>query len=207
MFKIIESPAPFEVQSVIRFLSARNPSAADIHRQICEVCGATAMCDGKVRKWVKDFKAGRENIHDDSRSGRPSVMMDVMVASVEAKILENRRFTISTLSNDFPEVSRSVLYKIVSKKLNFKKLRSCWVPKLLTEDHKNKRFECSLNFLTRYNEEGDAMLSRGRRNVGFTSHARIEAIEHGVETRTPSCRGEGQTDSVPGQDHGVRVLG
>ncbi|GBM46401.1 hypothetical protein AVEN_73876-1 [Araneus ventricosus] len=50
MFKIIESPAPCEVRSVIRFLSVRNLSAADIHRQICEVYGATAMCEGKVRK-------------------------------------------------------------------------------------------------------------------------------------------------------------
>ncbi|GBM89676.1 Histone-lysine N-methyltransferase SETMAR [Araneus ventricosus] len=118
------------------------------------------MCEGKVRKWARDFKAGRDNVHDESRSGRPSVITDNMVASVEAKILENRRSTISTLSNDFPEVSRSVLYKIVSEKLNFKKLCSRWVPKLLTENHKNKRFECSLNFLTHYNEEGDAMLSR-----------------------------------------------
>ncbi|GBN04491.1 hypothetical protein AVEN_112942-1 [Araneus ventricosus] len=118
MFKIIESPTPCEVWSVIRFLSSRNLSAAHIHRQICEVYGATAMCQGKVRKWVRDFKA----VHDDSRSGRPSVITDDMVASVEAKILENRRFTISTLSDDFPEVSRSVLYKIVSEKLNFKKL-------------------------------------------------------------------------------------
>ncbi|GBL79693.1 hypothetical protein AVEN_18226-1 [Araneus ventricosus] len=120
MCKIIESSAPCEVRSVIRFLSARNQSTADIHRQICEVYGATAMCEGKVRKWVRDFKASRDNVHDDSRSGRPSVITDDMVASVEAKILENRRFTISTLSNDFPEVSRSVLYKIVSEKLNFK---------------------------------------------------------------------------------------
>ncbi|GBN60837.1 hypothetical protein AVEN_202161-1 [Araneus ventricosus] len=94
----------------------RNLSAADIHRQICEVYGATATCGGKVRKWVTDFKAGREKVHDDSRSGRPSVITDDMVASVEAKILENRRFTISTLSNDSPEVSRSVLYKNVSEK-------------------------------------------------------------------------------------------
>ncbi|GBM04061.1 hypothetical protein AVEN_247934-1 [Araneus ventricosus] len=82
------------------------------------------MGAGKVRKWVRVFKAGRDNVHDESRSGRPSVITDDMVASVEAKILENRRFTISTLSNDFPEVSRSVMYKIVSEKLNFKKLFS-----------------------------------------------------------------------------------
>ncbi|GBN07701.1 hypothetical protein AVEN_237600-1 [Araneus ventricosus] len=112
MFKIIESPAPCEVRSVIRLLLARNLSDADIHRQSCEVYGATAMCESKVRKWLREFKAGRDNVHDDSRSGRPSVIMDDMVASVEAKILENRRFTISTLSNDFPEVPRSVLYKI-----------------------------------------------------------------------------------------------
>ncbi|GBM74706.1 hypothetical protein AVEN_274842-1 [Araneus ventricosus] len=89
MFKIIESPAPCEVRSVIRFLSARNLSAADIHRQISEVYGATAMCEDKVRKWVRDFKTGHDNIHDDSRSFRPSVITDDMLASVEAKILEN----------------------------------------------------------------------------------------------------------------------
>ncbi|GBM91656.1 hypothetical protein AVEN_4778-1 [Araneus ventricosus] len=49
-------------------------SAAYIHQQICEVYGATAMCEGKVRKWVRDFKTGRDNGHDDSRSGRPSVI-------------------------------------------------------------------------------------------------------------------------------------
>ncbi|GBM04738.1 hypothetical protein AVEN_20185-1 [Araneus ventricosus] len=112
MFKIIETPAPCEVRSVVRFLSARNLSAADIHRQICEVYGATAMCEGKVCKWVREFKAGCDNVHEYSRSGRPSVITDDMVASVEAKILENRCFTIRTLSNDFPEVPRSVLYKI-----------------------------------------------------------------------------------------------
>ncbi|GBM82662.1 hypothetical protein AVEN_200566-1 [Araneus ventricosus] len=72
------------VRSVIRFLSARNLSAADIHWQIFEVYGATAMREGKVRKWARDFKAGRDNVHDESRSGRPSVITDDMVASVEA---------------------------------------------------------------------------------------------------------------------------
>ncbi|GBN90557.1 hypothetical protein AVEN_241624-1 [Araneus ventricosus] len=72
--EIIESPAQCEGRSVIRFLSARNLSAADIHGQICEVYGATALRDGKVRKWVRDFQADCENGHDDSRSSRPSVI-------------------------------------------------------------------------------------------------------------------------------------
>ncbi|GBM06346.1 hypothetical protein AVEN_121386-1 [Araneus ventricosus] len=167
------------------------------------------MCEGKVRKWVRDFKAGRDNVHDDFRSDRPSVITNDMVASVEAKILENRRFTISTLSNDFPEVSRSVLYKIVSEKLNFQKLCSRWVPKLSTEDHKNKRFECSLNFLTRYNEECDAMLSRiVTRDETWVSDVTPESKQQSMEWRhTHSHVRVKDKQTVPAQDHGVRLLG
>jgi hypothetical protein len=43
---------------------------ADIHRQICEVYGENAMSDGMVRKWVRQFNEGRENVHDEARSGK-----------------------------------------------------------------------------------------------------------------------------------------
>nr|XP_060640821.1 protein FAM32A isoform X1 [Anolis sagrei ordinatus] len=124
----INSPAACEVRSVIRFLSARNLPAAEIHRQICEVYGDTVMSESKVRKWVRQFKDGRDNVHDEDRSGRPSLITDDLVASVEARIRENRRFTITGLSNEFPDVSRSVLYNIVSGHLKFRKLCSRWVP-------------------------------------------------------------------------------
>ena len=74
MFKTIERPADSEVRSVIRFLNARNVTPANIHHQLCEVYGETIMTDGMVRKWVRQFNEGRENVHDESRSGRPSVI-------------------------------------------------------------------------------------------------------------------------------------
>ena len=114
MFKTINSPAAYEVRSVIRFLSARNLSAAEIHRQICEVYGDTVMSESKVRKWVREFKDGRDNVRDEGRSGRPSLITDELVASVEARIRENRRFTITGLSDEFPDVLRSVLHNIVT---------------------------------------------------------------------------------------------
>jgi hypothetical protein len=52
-------------------LNARNVKPADIHRQICEVYDENAMSDGMVRKWVRQFNEGRENMHDEVRSGRP----------------------------------------------------------------------------------------------------------------------------------------
>ncbi|KAG8318128.1 hypothetical protein J6590_010003 [Homalodisca vitripennis] len=39
-----------------------------------------------------------------------------------------------------------------------RKLCSRWVPKLLTENCKNQRFECAMKFLIRYHEEGDGFL-------------------------------------------------
>lgn len=108
--------------------------------------GANAMNEDKVRKCIQDLKNGRYNIHYEACSGRPSLIRDELVHSVEPKISEDRRFTIISQSNAFPDVSRPVLYKIVSENLNFSKLCSRWVPNFLTEDHKNKRFECSMTF-------------------------------------------------------------
>jgi hypothetical protein len=73
-FKMIEHPTDCEIWSVIHFLNARNVKPADIHRQICEVYGENAMSDGMVRKWVRKFNEGRDNVHDESRSGRLSVV-------------------------------------------------------------------------------------------------------------------------------------
>ena len=97
MFKTIDHPADCEIQSVIRFLIAKNVSAAGIHRQISDVYGPNAMSISKVRKWVGVFKDGRKNVHDEPSSGRPSVITDDLVNAVDEKIREDRRFTISSL--------------------------------------------------------------------------------------------------------------
>ena len=90
MFKTIERPAVCGIGSVVRFLNARNVKPAEIHRQICEVYGQNAMSDGMVRKWVREFNEGRENMRDKARSGRPSVVNDDLVRAVKAKVCEDR---------------------------------------------------------------------------------------------------------------------
>jgi transposase len=59
------------------------------------------MSDLMIRRWVRHFNKGRENVHDYPRSGRSSVVNEDMVSAVEEKIPENRRFTISSLSLHF----------------------------------------------------------------------------------------------------------
>jgi hypothetical protein len=80
------------------------------------------MSDSMARRWVRHFNEGRENVHDDRRSDRPSVVTEDLVRSVEAKIQENRRFTISSLSLPFPQISRSLLHEMLSDKFRFREI-------------------------------------------------------------------------------------
>ena len=55
-------------------------------------------------------------MHDDLWSGRLSMANEDMVHAFEEKIRKNVLFTITSLSLHFPQISLSVLVKIVSDK-------------------------------------------------------------------------------------------
>jgi hypothetical protein len=97
------------------------------------------MSDSMVRRWVKHFNDLHENVHDDPRNGWPSVVNEDFVHAVQEKILENRQLNIWLLSVHFPQISRSLLHEIVFDKLLSRKLCSCWVPKMLMDEHKMKQ--------------------------------------------------------------------
>ena len=83
MFKKIENPATCEIRTVIRFLNAKNMTPAEILRPLCDVYGEHVMSSSVVRRWVRLFNEGRENVRDDPRSGRPSVVNEDLVRAVD----------------------------------------------------------------------------------------------------------------------------
>ena len=87
---------------------------SEIHHQICQVYGDNAMNVGMVGKWVRLFNEGRENVHDEARSGRPSLVNDDLVRKFNERARDDRRYTISDLYLHFPQISRIILYDIVS---------------------------------------------------------------------------------------------
>jgi len=113
-FETIEGTTDCEKRSVIRFLNATNMLPSEIHHQICQVYGDNAISDGMVRKWVQMFNEGWENMHDEARRGRPSLVKDDLVQKVNERVCDNRRFTISDLSLHFSQISRTLFYDSVS---------------------------------------------------------------------------------------------
>jgi hypothetical protein len=77
MFKVIKCPTNCEIQSVNHFLNAKNVKPADIDHQICEVYGENAVNDGMVRKCVRMFNKGHDNVHDMLQISWPSVVSGV----------------------------------------------------------------------------------------------------------------------------------
>ena len=132
----IVSPASCEIRSVIRFLSAEGNSAAEIHRRLCRVYGDGVMSDGSVREWCRKFKDGRTEVHDEEGRGRPSQVTDELMEEVDKAVRTRRRFSISELNDDFPEISRTSLFRIITENLGYRKYCARWVPKQLTDVHK-----------------------------------------------------------------------
>jgi len=122
----ISNPADCEARGVIRFLQTENVRPSEIHRRLVAVYGEHVMNAAIVRKWCTVFRNGRTDVHDAERSGRPSVIRDSLKKKVNRIIRENRHFTISEVYKQFPEVSRTVVYEIVTEHLQYRKIYARW---------------------------------------------------------------------------------
>ena len=179
----IQIPAKCEVPSVIRFLKAKGEGPAEILKQIVAVYGSV-MDRQNVTEWCSEFSEGRTDVHDELRSGRPSLISEDFLQEFEGKIPANRRVTKRVTSHHYRSVFETTIHEAVTEKLGYRKLCARWVPKMLTEDHKTKRMGFALHFLTRYAQEGDDFLDSivtGDETCGF--HHTPESKQQSLQWR------------------------
>jgi len=60
-------------------------------------------------------------VHNEARSGCPSLVNDDLVHKINERVRDNRCFTVSDLSLHFPQISRTPLYDIVSSHLGYRR--------------------------------------------------------------------------------------
>ena len=88
MAMLIQSPAKCEVRSVIRFLNAKGERPAEIYKEIVAVY-VNIMNRQNVTKCYREFSKGRTDVHDEQRSGRPSLISDDLLQEIEGEICAN----------------------------------------------------------------------------------------------------------------------
>ncbi len=89
-------------------------------------------------------------------------MLDA-IANVRSLLKEDQRLTIRQIEYAMHKkmcnlISRATVHRIVLDELAMRKVLSRWVPKQLTEMHQNERMASAIDFLTRYEQEGNTML-------------------------------------------------
>lgn len=157
MEPVLAVAAKCEIRAVIRFLNAKKLQPVEIHRQLQEVYGESCISVQHVRKWCREFSNGRTDIHDEQRSGRPSIS-DEVVSKIETILLDDRRITVRELAVKVPECSEASIDRILREKLGYHKVCARWVPHMLSEAHKLKRVQCAQDFLNEIDNNSDEFL-------------------------------------------------
>ncbi|UYV77467.1 hypothetical protein LAZ67_15001120 [Cordylochernes scorpioides] len=115
--------------------------------------GEECMSIQMVRRWRSWFLEGRQNVHDDERSGSPVTATDnAAVAAVRNVVEADRRVAIDEIIIRLPpgiEIRRSSIGTIMSDVLNFLKVCTRWV----------QRMEAARAFLEMHQRDGDQLFS------------------------------------------------
>lgn len=138
---------------ILLFLFRKGQKAADAHREICAVYGATAVSNNTCDRWFARFRSGDFDLNDSARSGRPTSADDDQIL---AAVRSDRHLTTREIAERF-----DIHYTTVSdrlKKLGMVKKTDVWVPHELTEKNIMDRILICESLL-RWNEQ-DGFLKR-----------------------------------------------
>ncbi|UYV67192.1 hypothetical protein LAZ67_4004295, partial [Cordylochernes scorpioides] len=147
-----------------KYILAKNETAVNIHPNLVSVYGEGSMSILMVCRWRSWFLEGQKNVRDDERSGRPVLLRNnAAVAAVRNVVEADRRVTIDEIMIRLPpgiEIGRSSIGTIMPDVLNFRKVCARWVPRLLSENHRQQRMEAARAFLEMHRRDGDQLFSR-----------------------------------------------
>jgi transposase len=75
--------------------------AAEIYRELCAVYDQNIMSEATVRQWCRMFKNGQTYVHNEERSGRPSVVNADLVKVSTKKFMKDGASQFQTFRVNF----------------------------------------------------------------------------------------------------------
>ena len=90
-------------------------------------------------EWLKRFKEGRKSVRDDERSGKSKeVRTPELIRQIMNFMDKDRRVSIETISVQF-DVSVGNVHTIIRAELKMRRICAKFVPRVLSEDRKERR--------------------------------------------------------------------
>ena len=170
-----------EQRAVVRFLWSEGSSGTKIHQRLLAQYGDNALSKTTVYEWIEKFKTGRTSVKHAEGAGRPSTS-----TSKQQMILANRHITIDEVAQSL-QISFGSAQEIIHEILGYNKVSARWMPRQFTEEHKRRRMEICQTLLNRYNNEGEAFLSRiVTGDESWVHHYSPETKRQSLEWKHPS---------------------
>ena len=131
----------------LKFLVKLRKSLTEYFKLFKKVYGKDVMSRPRVFEWYKRFKSGRKEVEDDPRLGRPSTATtDENIIRVKQLVRSDRRLTVRMVADELG-LNRKSVRTIVLHDQGMRKVCAKLVPKILSEDQKQRRVNFCKNIL------------------------------------------------------------
>ena len=143
----------------IKFLVKLNKSAMETIKLLTEACDEDCTSRARVFEWHKRFSESRESLKDDDRPGRPrTAVTDDDIEKVRDVIRKDRRLGVRAVAEEV-NLDRESVRRILRERLSTRKVCVKMVPKVLSDNKKERRKELGLDLLQHVENEPDLLNS------------------------------------------------
>ncbi|XP_068246832.1 protein GVQW3-like [Palaemon carinicauda] len=125
----------------IKYCQKLGDSQSEIIPKIQQVFGEDAMGVTQIKEWFNQFKSGRASAESDQRSGRPQTARSAAVVErVRNLVMADRRSTVREIAQQIG-MSKDSAHAILRDDLNMHRVAEKFVPRLLSPEQKDLRFQ------------------------------------------------------------------
>lgn len=130
-----------EQRVCVKFCEKLGKTFTETFQMLQAAFGNECLSRSRCHEWYKRFKEGQTSCEDDPRSGRPSTSTDDShVARLNILVRSNRRLTIREMAEEL-NISFGSCQRILTEKLQMRRVAAKFVPRLLTEEQKEHRVQ------------------------------------------------------------------
>ena len=139
----------------LKFLVKLGKGPTDCLKLLHEVYGEATMSRARLFEWHKRFTSGREDVEDDPKSGRPSTTKTAdNIGKVNELVRSDRRLTVRMMVEEL-NINRESVRTILLEELHMRKVCAKIVPKLLSDDQKQRRVRVCEDMFERIGADPD----------------------------------------------------
>ena len=146
-----------EQRANLKFFAKISKTPSESFAMLQQVYWEEKMSCTRAFEWHKRCKEGREEVEDDPRSGRPSTSRTAAnIERVKQMVRADRRLTVRMIAEEL-SINKDTAWSIITGNLEMHKVCTKMVPKLLSEDQKQRRVTVCQDIMKRLEDDPDLL--------------------------------------------------